>query len=242
MASRLAVKSLRSSLVRPSAVATVPRVAAIQSRGLSDKKTEQPPAERASAIINSIPGNSLVSKTGTVVLGTGLTAAAISSELYVVNEETVVLAGFLILITYIAKSIQQPYSEWAEGHINRIRDVLNAARARHTSAVTSRIDAVSDMKDVVDVTKGLFALSKETAELEAENFVLQQQNAVNAEVKQVLESWVRYEQQAKESEQAQLTQTVIDNVMKSLSDEKTQRDILLDAVKEVDALVKSKAI
>lgn len=63
----------------------------------------QPPAERASAIINSVPSSSLLSKTGTIVLGTGLTAAAISQELYVMNEETVILAGFVILASFIGK-------------------------------------------------------------------------------------------------------------------------------------------
>jgi len=242
MASRIATSSLRSALLRSSAVSSVSRVAAIQSRGLADKAPQQPPAEKASALIDAIPGSSLVSKTGTVVLGTGLTAAAISSELYVVNEETVVLAGFLIIATFIARSIRQPYKEWAEGHINKIRDVLNAARAEHTQAVSSRIDAVGQMKDVTDVTKALFALSKETAQLEAESFILKQQNAINLEVKQVLDSWVRYEQQAKEAEQADLTKTVIDKVMKSLLDEKNQKDILAAAVAEVEQLVKSKAI
>ncbi|KAG9001134.1 atp4 subunit B of the stator stalk of mitochondrial F1F0 ATP synthase [Tulasnella sp. 427] len=242
MAARIATSSLRSSLLRSSAVASIPRVAAIQSRGLADKTPSQPPAERASAIIDAVPGNSLVSKTGAIVLGTGLTAAAISSEIYVVNEETVVLAGFLIIATFIARSMRGPYKEWAEGHINKIRDVLNAARAEHTQAVSSRIDAVGQMKDVVDVTKGLFALSKETAQLEADSFILKQQNAVNSEVKAVLDSWVRYEQQAKEDEQAQLTKAIIDKVMKGLTDEKNQKDILLAAVAEVEQLVKSKAI
>jgi F-type H+-transporting ATPase subunit b len=55
-----------------------------------------------------------------------------------------------------------------------------------------------------------------------------------AELKAVLDSWVRFEQQAKEAEQAQLAKTVIDKVLKSLSDEKAQRDILLGAVVEVE--------
>lgn len=58
--------------------------------------------------------------------------------------------------------------------------------------------------------------------------------ALAAEVKAVLDSWVRYEQQQKESEQADLARTVIDNVLKSLKDEKTQKDILLGAVAEVE--------
>ena len=55
-----------------------------------------------------------------------------------------------------------------------------------------------------------------------------------SEVKSVLDSWVRFEQQAKESEQAELVKTVIDNVLKSIRDEKTQKDILVGAVAEVE--------
>lgn len=122
------------------------------------------------------------------------------------------------------------------------------------------------MKDVVDVTKNLFAISKvsslrmnyqsmcswidgpvfifvlvilcsfpqETAKLEAEAFTLKQQVALASELKSVLDSWARYEQQQKESEQAELSKTVIDKVLKSLSDEKTQKDILLGAVAEIE--------
>lgn len=50
----------------------------------------------------------------------------------------------------------------------------------------------------------------------------------------MLDSWVRYEQQAKEDEQASLARAVIDKVMKDLSDDKTQRDILNNAVLEVE--------
>ena len=75
---------------------------------------------------------------------------------------------------------------------------------------------------------------QETAKLESEVFVQRQKVALATELKAVLDSWVRYEQQVKESEQAQLAQTVIDKVLKSLSDEKTQRDILTNAVAEVE--------
>jgi len=119
---------------------------------------------------------------------------------------------------------------------------LGEARQEHTKAVTSRIDAVGEMKDVVDVTKGLFALSKETAQLEAESFHLRQTSALNAEVKSVLDSWVRYEQQVKEQEQADLTKSVIEKVMKSLTEEKNQKDILTAAVSEIELLVKNKGI
>jgi Mitochondrial ATP synthase B chain precursor (ATP-synt_B) len=75
---------------------------------------------------------------------------------------------------------------------------------------------------------------QETAKLESENYVQQQKIAVAAELKSVLDSWVRYEQQVKEREQADLTKSVIDKVVASLKDEKTQREILASAVAEVE--------
>jgi len=57
---------------------------------------------------------------------------------------------------------------------------------------------------------------------------------VAADVKAVLDSWVRFEQQEKEEEQARLVKTVIDNVLKTLNDEKTQKDVLTWAVSEVE--------
>lgn len=132
--------------------------------------------------------------------------------------------------------MREPYKEWAEGHINRVKNILNSARAEHTQAVKDRIAGVEQMKDVVAITEGLFALSKETAQLESEIFVQRQKVALASEVKAVLDSWVRYEQQQKESEQADLAKTVIENVLKSIRDEKTQRDILAGAVAEVERM------
>ncbi|KAJ8482463.1 hypothetical protein ONZ45_g14945 [Pleurotus djamor] len=236
MASRIAINSLR--------VAARHRVfAANHVRALATSSNPPPPSERASEIIEKLPSSpNLITKTGTAVLGTGLVATAISQELYVLNEESLILAGSLILFTYIAKIIREPYKDWAETQIGRIRDILANARAEHTQTVKDRINSVSEMKDVVSLTQGLFALSKETAKLEAETFVQKQQVALASEVKSVLDSWVRYEQQLKESEQADLTKTVIEKVLAGLKDEKTQRDILVSAVAEVEQLVKSKAI
>ncbi|KAF9454437.1 ATP synthase [Macrolepiota fuliginosa MF-IS2] len=230
--SRIATSSLRAA-ARPRAVAT-----AIHARGLAT-----PPPKRADEIVEKLPSKpGIITKTGTALLGTGLAAAAISNELYVVNEETILLIGSIIVFTYIGKVAREPYSQWAEGHIQRIKKILDGARAEHTQAVQERIDSVGQMKDVVSVTKALFDLSKETAKLESETFVQKQKVAVASELKSVLDSWVRYEQQLKESEQAELTKSVIDKVLTNIREPKTQQDILASAVAEVEQLVKAKAI
>ncbi|KAF5338030.1 hypothetical protein D9758_014265 [Tetrapyrgos nigripes] len=240
MASRIAVSSLRAA-ARPRTVAAVPQMLALRSMATSSNPP--PPNERAEQIVNKLPSSpGLITKTGTAILGTGLAAAAISQELYVVNEESLILIGTAIVLTFLGRAIREPYSSWASAQVEKIRGVLNSARAEHTQAVQERIDNVKQMKDVVALTESLFALSKATAKLEAETFVQKQKVALASEMKGVLDSWVRFEQQQKESEQAELTKTIIDKVLASLQDEKTQKDILLSAVSEVEQMVKNKAI
>jgi F-type H+-transporting ATPase subunit b len=70
----------------------------------SSSPNPPPPAERAAEIIDKLPSHpSLITKTGTAILGSGLLATAISQELYVFNEETVIAVGYFILFAYIAK-------------------------------------------------------------------------------------------------------------------------------------------
>lgn len=98
-----------------------------------------------------------------------------------VNPESIILGSSAVLFTFLAGQVRGPYREWADSQINvciltfffahlfrlmprlalqKILGVLNASRQEHTSAVEARITDVSEMKDSVDVTKALFAMSK----------------------------------------------------------------------------------
>ncbi|KAK4047344.1 atp4 subunit B of the stator stalk of mitochondrial F1F0 ATP synthase [Microbotryomycetes sp. JL221] len=205
-------------------------------------QSTQAPATKAASLLDALPGNSLVSKTGSAMLATALTGAAISSELFVLNEEVVILGSFVVFVGYVSTLVRGSYTEWANGQIQKTKDILNAARSQHTSAVQERIDTVGEMKDVEALTKSMFELSKQTAQLEHETFALKQQAALTSEIKSVLDAWVRHEAQVREAEQRDLVQTVVTNVQKQLGDKKLQRDILVSSVQEIENLVKAKAI
>lgn len=57
------------------------------------------------------------------------------------------------------------YKEWAEGQVQKQKDILNAARADHTDAVKQRVENVQQLTGVVDVTKQLFEVSKVNSRL-----------------------------------------------------------------------------
>ncbi|KAK0549979.1 atp4 subunit B of the stator stalk of mitochondrial F1F0 ATP synthase [Tilletia horrida] len=241
-ASRSTAAALTASAARPAIAAPRLAAAAAASSSLRTYADKPSPESRASALLDVLPGNSLVSKTGWVTLGTGLSAVAISNELYVVNEETVILAGFLIFATLLGRSLSAPYTEWADSQIAKISGILNAARKNHTDAVQARIDSVSAQKDVASLTTELFALAKETAKVEQEVFELQQRTKLASELKAVLDSWVRFEGQQREEEQRALAEAIVKKVSASLKDEKLQKQILEGAIANVEQLVKAKTI
>jgi len=133
------------------------------------------------------------------------------------------------------------YKEWADGQINKITNILNEARAGHTQAVKDRIESVEQLGSVVDVTKTLFEVSKETAQLEAKAFELEQSTALAAEAKAVLDSWVRYEGQVKIRQQKELADTIIGKIQKELENPKVLQQILQQSVTDVEKIVQSKA-
>ena len=150
--------SLLRNIVHPRA-ASVGLAPAISIRYASNVPTEDP-KKRAQSIIDSLPGNSLVSKTAILSAGAGVSIWGISNEFLVINEETVVAFCLLSVFWAVGKYGGPMYKEWADGQVAKMKGILNAARGDHTAAVKSRIDNVKQLGSVVDVTKQLFEVSK----------------------------------------------------------------------------------
>lgn len=118
------------------------------------------PSKKAQSIIDALPGSSLISKTAILSVGASLSAFAISNELYVVNEESIVMVATLSVFWAVFHYGGPMYKEWADGQVNKIKNILNAAREGHTSAVKARINNVKELGSVIDITKQLFEVSK----------------------------------------------------------------------------------
>jgi len=243
MASRVAKTALGAARLRPTiAQRALPAIASLTaSRPASSNVPQQEPKAKAQSIVDSLPGNSIVSKTAILSSAAGLSAYAISTEYYVVNEETVVAFCLLSVWGALIKYGGPMYKEWAEAQNEKIRGILNSARSDHTQAVQDRISNVQQMGGVVDITKGLFEVSKETAQLEAKAYELEQKTAIAAEAKTVLDSWVRYEGQVKARQQKELAENIIAKVRKELENPKALAQILQQSVADVERIVSSKA-
>ncbi|KAK4194369.1 hypothetical protein QBC40DRAFT_353355 [Triangularia verruculosa] len=235
MASRLARSALGAARLRPSiAPRALPALSTVIAARNSSGVPAQDPKSKAQSLIDALPGSNLLSKSAILSSFTGLSIYALSNEYYVVNEETVVAFCLLSVWAALIKFGGPAYKEWAEGQNKKILDILNSARADHTQAVKSRIEDVQQMSGVIDVTKTLFAVSKETAKLEAEAYQLEQRTALAAEAKNVLDSWVRYESQVKQRQQKELAASIIAKVQKELENPKTLQQILQQSVADVE--------
>ncbi|KXT07288.1 hypothetical protein AC578_429 [Pseudocercospora eumusae] len=244
MASRLAKGALGAVRARPTPIirmrTALPAATTFSTSGPRFQQAQPPakdPKSTASAIVDALPGNNLASKTAILSAGAALSVAAISNELYVVNEESIVALSLLTIYWAVYTYAGPMYSEWAQAQHDKIKGILNAARADHTNAVKARIDSVKDLSGVIDITKDLFA---ETAQLEAQAYELEQKTAIAAEAKAVLDSWVRYEGQVKARQQKELADSVIAKIEKSLQDPKVLDQILKQSVSDIERIVSQK--
>ena len=177
-----------------------------------------------------------MSKTGVLATSAAAAIYGISNELLVIHDETILVLTFTAFTALVAKFVAPLYTEWADGEIKKVNDLLNESRNKHVSAVQGRIDSVSQLKNVVETTKQLFAISKETAKLEADTFALKQKIAVANQAKSTLDSWVRFEQQQRQLEQEQLIKSVLAKVNKELENPKFQEKVLAESVAEIEKL------
>lgn len=197
----------------------------------------QDPKDKATSIINALPGNSVLTKTGILATSTAAAVYAISNELYVINDESILLATFLGFSAIFAKLLAPAYNDFASARVKKIADILNASRTKHVDAVKDRIESVSELQNVAQTTKVLFDVSKETVELEAKAFELKQKVDLAEEAKSVLESWVKYEASIRKLQQKQLAESVIAKVQAELANPKFQDKILQQSIIDVEQLL-----
>ncbi|KAI9291622.1 ATP synthase subunit 4 [Neoconidiobolus thromboides FSU 785] len=239
MASKFAISSLStvSRTVAAKSLRTSVCNQIVRNSSSTPEVKQVDPKTKATSLIDSLPGNNIVSKAGFVTIGATLSTWLISKEIYVVNEETVVAASFLAIVALILKNAKAPYNEWAENRLNFIKNLLVEARQNHKEQVKERIESATQLSDIVPVTKDLFTMSKELASMQSKIFELKQQVQVNSEIKSTLDSWVRYENAVREQEQKAVAAQVLENVQKSIKDPKIQAQLLKEAIADAQKLI-----
>jgi hypothetical protein len=74
--------------------------------------------KKESSILDSLPGNSGAAKAAYLTTGAGLATFLISKEIYILNEETLVLVGAAGLLGVLLKYLREPFTTMGNEHIN----------------------------------------------------------------------------------------------------------------------------
>ncbi|KAJ3025595.1 UNVERIFIED_CONTAM: atp4 subunit B of the stator stalk of mitochondrial F1F0 ATP synthase [Siphonaria sp. JEL0065] len=225
-------------LLHASLIMSIFRPAAL--RAYSTANNQPTPAAQAQSLINLFPGETLASKAASVLLSSSIAAYLISKEIYILDGEV-----FEVLTIFGAYYLwyqggKEGFVQYFSDKQNTIRNVLTAAREQHAAVVKERIDHIGKLADAVEVTKGLFEISRDIAKLEAEAYELKQRVAYTSEVKSVLDSWVRHEAGVREAEQKLLAETVINKIRAELLDPRVQSSILTQTIADIEAIAKQK--
>ncbi|KAI9024046.1 hypothetical protein DFJ74DRAFT_62839 [Hyaloraphidium curvatum] len=197
------------------------------------------PRDRALNLINMAPGENLLQKTSFVTAFAGLAAYAISKEIYIIEAETLEGLCMIGAFTVWYSAVKDTARDFFNDQKERIRTILTQARADHKAVVQERIDHVNQLGDVVETTKSLYEMSREIAKMEAEAYQLKQTVAITNEARNLLDGWVRYEASVREKQQKNAVQAVIDKVLAQIEDEEVQRQIMAQALRDIEKASKA---
>lgn len=239
----LAIKAWRPTLARNALsknlpiMASLPNIMQQSTRTMANSRAD--PKETASALINIFPGEGVVAKSGSILLTAAIAAYFVSKEVYIVDAEF-----------YEMLAIFGAYYIWYLGgrdgaidYFNErkatMKKILENARQDHKAVVQERIQHISKLSDVVDVTKGLYDMAKDIAKLEAEAYELKQRGTFSNDVKSMLDQWVRYEASVREAQQKRLVDAVLSKIESNLADPKMQQSILNQCLSDVENLAKT---
>ncbi|KAJ3231632.1 atp4 subunit B of the stator stalk of mitochondrial F1F0 ATP synthase [Chytriomyces hyalinus] len=232
--------SARSSITARFAPAALRPVARKYTTSTEPAAAESTAAAQAQSLINIFPGETPAAKATSVLLSSSVAAYLVSKEIYALDGEIFELAAIFGAYYMWYSGGKEGFVEYFSDKQTTIRNVLTAAREQHHAVVKERMDHIGKLANSVEVTKGLFEISKEIAKLEAEAYELKQRVAYTSEVKSVLDSWVRHEASVREKEQKLMAETIINKIRAELSDPRMQSSILAQTIADVEAVTKAK--
>ena len=189
---------------------------------------------KADQILSAFPSNNIIRNTTSLTLLASASAFAISKELYVINDESVLLASFAICIGALYKQLKPTFDQTADNYANNMKKILTDARGQHAKMVQEQIDDSGKLSDITTETKKLFQLSKELINLEKEEYELKQRIELTNTVKQKLDAWNRFEQSQKETEKNRMLQLVMNRVTSELNKKDVQQQLFTQALRDLD--------
>ena len=198
------------------------------------------PVAKANSLLDLVPGNSLLTKTGVVATGVGLTAVAISKEFLLLHPETIVLGAFAGMVVFLHQQVTPIVANELDTRADEIRKHLNAAGDARKANLLNEIEATKGNTETVGITKEIFAISKDITVLQAQIRERELRRAIGTQIKFKLDYIAQLEAQKRQLEQQKVLEALRARVAEAIQDPKFQNELLKKVVVDLESLAVSK--
>jgi F-type H+-transporting ATPase subunit b len=202
----------------------------------SPSPSKMDPKDKAAKLLELIPGSSLLSKTGTLVVGTGAAAFLVSKELILFHPETLILGCFVGLTYLLYRNTSDVVANELDGYAQQLRNVLLSSRQKEQAFLEEQIQNANNAKEAPIIQKELFAMGRKIAMLQQELAAREMRHRIAHQIRHRLDHVITLEAQQRQLEQRTLLARVSDRVLTSLRDPKIQENLLQRSIAEVESV------
>lgn len=188
--------------------------------------TTEEAKNRAHQILQYFPGDTLVRKATYATLTGGLMAFLVANGIYIPNDETLILAAFVLVARALYVKMASPIAKLIDGNIETTRLKLSASREKEMKQTDEEIGQLEELRDFAQVTAELFQIKSENLVLEAQLKELCERNKFLTGIRQQLEEAVRKAAEKRVAEKKALVRAIKEGVLKELQDPRMQERIL----------------
>lgn len=115
---------------------------------------------KAGDLMNLVPGNNVLTKTGVLSLVAGLTAYGISKEVIVLHNETLLVVGTGVVLSLAYNKLSGPFQEWADSEREELRKKLNSSIETKKRFLNQQIEDARKASQIQQVIEGFYSASK----------------------------------------------------------------------------------
>ncbi len=182
------------------------------------------------------PGDTNAKKAAYATLTGGLMAFLVANNIYIPNDETLILAAFTIVVRTLYVKLSGPLSDMIEAGINDVKAKMTSSRQVELQALEVEIADLEQFRDYSSVTEDLFKTRFANILLEAEYAELVERAKFFSVTKAQLDDAIRKYSEKKAREHREKINAIMAGVLKELQDPKLQSVILKRCLEDLKGI------
>jgi len=177
-------------------------------------------------------------ETGKFVLGTGLAAYALSKELLIIHDETVLALVMGGTILWLVRMTGKGIAEYLDGYSKGILDMFQEGRDKSMENITQAIEDEKAVEGMLECRKDIIEIMRENNAMALELDYRNRLHEVAREVKKRLDYQYEIEALERKIEQEHIIDWVEQQVVKSITPQQ-EKESINQCVKDLKAMANS---